>query len=95
MKIEIVSIPPGFAPLCIREKWVGVTIPLVSEEEAEQVRKCDDSNALTADGYIVRGVDAVHELINAQRAWEAVNFWSNPMPPCYLHFSKECCKLVP
>lgn len=95
MKIEIVSIPPGFAPLCIRKMWVGVTIPLVSEEEAEQVRKSDVSNVLTADGYIVQGVEAVHELINAGRSMQAINYWSNPMPPCYLHFAKECCKLVP
>ncbi len=35
-KIEIKKAPPGFAPLYIRERWVGVVIPLVTEKELKK-----------------------------------------------------------
>jgi hypothetical protein len=31
-KIRIIAAPPGFAPEKIRQSWIGVEIPLPSEE---------------------------------------------------------------
>ena len=32
--LKITSIPPGEAPLWVREKWVGLTLPLVQQRQA-------------------------------------------------------------
>ena len=89
--IRIVSLPPGFADISIRNQWIGVTIPLVPEEEIRKVAAAHRSEVPT--GYTVRGTDAVRALRSMGRP-TAADFWSSPAPPGYLTFAQDCCELI-
>ena len=90
--IRITSTPPSsLAPESICEKWVGVAIPLATEEEIAQQcqRRKVAKEGIT--GYVVRGVDAIDALRVAGNH-NAAAYWSSPTPPEYLEFPRECCQ---
>ena len=93
LKIRITKTPPGFADEAIRAQWVGVEIPLVSEDEAAKVESEMNPKSPSAGGYIVRGVDAIQSLKDAGKE-KAAAFWANPTPPFHLRFAKDYCEVI-
>jgi hypothetical protein len=95
--IRIIKTPSSIlAPLYIREDWVGIEIPLVTDEEL----KANPLSGLrlgtgNEDGYLVfrhKAVDALRE----QGRLEAAGHWErNPLLGMYLQFKKEYCEIVP
>ena len=93
-RIRITSIPPGFAPESIRVQWVGVTIPLVTEEEKAQDPPSGISiGAANRGGYMVLTSKAVEALEAADKT-EAKEYWGGLVLGSYLVFKKECCEVV-
>ncbi len=90
--IEVISIPLGFAPERIRRMWVGIKIPLLTDEEMKLVPPRESTGPI-AGGYLVSGCAAV-EALKAAGKHDAASFWCRPLPPRYLEFKKEVCKLL-
>ena len=94
-RIRITSTPPGFAPLEIREQWVGVEIPLASsadfERNAPGLLRLGTENL---GGYRVTGVAAISALESAGKN-DAASFWRGlPNWSIYLEFSRNCAELI-
>jgi hypothetical protein len=90
MNIRIVKVPPGFAPLHIREQWIGVQMPFKNEMD-------DGGGAVrigieNAGGYQVLATSAIQALKDAGKD-EAVDFWS-PVLTGTLVFRADCCEVV-
>ncbi len=94
MKIKIIAVPPGFAPEEIRQAWVGVEIPLVTEEELSvDPPVATFGTAENAGGYMVTFGDAISALREARKEPAAV-FWEDMSLGIYLEFNKNVCQLV-
>ncbi|MEI6660132.1 MAG: hypothetical protein WCK91_01770 [bacterium] len=96
-KIRITSVPDGGAPLWVRQKWVGLTLPFW-EENSEPLANVGAlaegklERTPCASGYTVRWSDAMAALRDGDaQAWWRTNF--NP-PLKNLVFSKSCCTVV-
>lgn len=91
-KIKIIEVPPGFASEYIRKQWVGIEIPLAKKPipEGKETFQIGNQNA---DGYQVKGTDAVQALLNAGKQ-DAANFWKMYESGNF-KFKKEVCELVP
>jgi len=93
--IRIVKVPPGFAPPSIREQWIGVEIPLPTEDE---IRENPSSRfglgSANEDGYRVFRFKAVEALRQAGKQ-RAATYWSETLFGIYLVFKKDVCELVP
>lgn len=93
--IVIREVPPGFAPLRIKEAWIGCKIPLATEQNLlddppSEIRIGSDN----LDGYYVLRSKAI-EALRQKGADEAVAFWDAlPFYCSYLVFKKEVCTLV-
>lgn len=93
-KIRIIKTPPGFAPLEIRAQWVGVEIPLATEEDIKQDSPSGARiGTANLDGYRVLRDKAITALHEAGRH-EAVYFWDAFPLGRYLVFKKEVCEVV-
>jgi hypothetical protein len=92
--IRIIAVPPGEAPLWVREKWVGLKLPLAIGKRAVQARSV---GVLTAPksffaflgalfrgqthvsaGYVVRAAVAVEILESASP--DAAKWWRENTP---------------
>ncbi|MDB5264726.1 MAG: hypothetical protein JWN64_297 [Parcubacteria group bacterium] len=92
--IRIIDIPPGvLAPLEIREQWVGVQIPLATDEELRQNPIAGKLGNDNDDGHIVLRSKAVKALQRAGR-YEAADFWHAAPLGMYLQFKQDVCILV-
>lgn len=93
-KIRIIAVPPGFAPLAIREQWLGVEIPLATEEEVGgfgttyRVGSSGEGYRTTTDAAINALKDAGKE--SAYEYWKGVRNATGVM----LVFRKDCCMLL-
>lgn len=93
-KIRITKAPPGFAAPEIREQWVGVDIPLPSEEEIAEDPPTDISiGTANAGGYLVLKDKAI-EALRLSGKNDAADFWASLPIGRYLRFKKECCELI-
>lgn len=92
--IRITSRPVGEAPQSIRDKWIGLTLPTISEAEgqffgvftglpAEEVTR----------GYRVDWHDAMRIL--GAHSHQAREWWEAHTPPFTLSFDEKCCEVVP
>jgi hypothetical protein len=92
--IRIKGVPPGFAPPEIREQWVGIEIPLPTEDElkANPPSGFGIGNA-NEGGYPVLTKTAIEALLESRRT-RAAAFWSK-FDGTYLLFKKEVCELLP
>lgn len=95
-RIRIIETPPGFAPLNIREEWIGVEIPLLS---SEQLAADPPSRGLrvgneNVDGYVVSINAAITALREAGKE-RAADFWASLPLGSYLEFNRRVCQLVP
>lgn len=92
--VRITAIPPGFAPEDIRKQWVGVELPLASEEEIAQDPPSEFSiSSDNTDGYLVLRDKAIEALYKAGKK-KAVDFWSSLPLGRFLQFKKEVCEVV-
>lgn len=93
-KIKIIAVPPGFAPLGIRERWLDIEIPLATEEEIQSFGETYRFGS-SADGYTVTTDAALKALEDAGKI-EAYNFWNGirKSTGVMLVFKKECCELL-
>lgn len=92
-KIRIVSIPPGFAPEAIRRQWVGVTIPLATDEEINEDPPSDMGiGSSNQDGFLVLRAKAI-DALRAAGGIAGAEFWER-IPGRYLKFKKEVCEEV-
>jgi hypothetical protein len=94
--IRIIAVPKGFAPLEIREAWVGCVIPLVTDAELE----ADFTSNLplgsdNIEGYLVLSSEAIKALEEIGET-EAASYWEEVMfgiGSC-LQFAKNVCEIV-
>jgi hypothetical protein len=90
IRIRIVKAPPStIASDSIREAWVGVEMPAMSDKDESE----SWSSAENVGGYVVTGNDAVEALLASGKD-EAASFWSTPIPPSKLRFAVDCCEVV-
>lgn len=93
-RIRIIETPPGFAPLNILEEWIGVEIPLVTQQQLDEdppIRRIGNQNV---GGYMVLRSDAVTALSEAGKD-EAARYWESLPVGKYLEFNRRVCQLVP
>lgn len=100
MQIEIIAVPPGEAPLWVREKWIGVCIPLAGDPggfdgELSGVMTGRPSSE-NAGGYEVLIDDALEAL--GETSPEAATWWRTESPAVFFAnsfiFSKSVCRLI-
>lgn len=92
--IRIKETPPGFAPPHIRMQWVGVELPLASEEEIAQDPPSGFSiGSDNIGGYLVLRDKAIGALRNAGKE-KAAGFWDQFPLGRYLRFGREFCEVV-
>ncbi|MHB8409263.1 MAG: hypothetical protein ACYDHY_14390 [Acidiferrobacterales bacterium] len=77
-KIVIVSVPPGQAPLWVRQKWVGVEIPLLTLVGASAITtnvRGEPAAPMITGGCAV----TIHDAISALKKTspEAAAWWEN------------------
>lgn len=92
--VRIITIPPGFAPEKIRKQWVGVELPLASDEEiAEDPPSGFGIGSDNTNGYLVLRDKAIEALRQAGKK-EAADFWDSFPLGRFLRFKKEVCEVV-
>jgi hypothetical protein len=93
-KIKIIATPPGFAPEFIREQWVGIEIPLPTNE---QIAENPPSELRTGNenegGYLVLCSDAIAALKESEK-YDAHDFWTTKGLGRYLLFKRDVCELI-
>ena len=101
MKVRIIAMPPGQALEWVREKWVGVEIPLHGSPKGfdgplsgvMDGRPSSDN----AGGYDVLIEDTLNAL--EEQSPEAATWWRNEWPMygrvSNFIFKKEVCELLP
>jgi len=96
-KIKIIAVPPGQAPLWVRQKWVGMTLPVVENLPADTVEMgVLGGKPENSGGYPVETVVAIQGL--EKKSLKAANWWkSHVNPACmpWLSFQRAVCELVP
>ncbi len=95
-KIKIISVPPGQAPLEIREQWVGLVLP-IAEDAPERGIEIGVLGGKTENtgGYKVKTETAIIEL--EKQSPDAANWWRqhvNPNQMPWLVFKREVCKEI-
>jgi hypothetical protein len=85
--------PDGFAEESIRRRWIGVLIPLPTEDEIA-VDPPSKTGTLWSEEthYLVLRESAVKAL-RYYRRWDAATYWES-LPGRYLSFKKEDCELI-
>ena len=94
MKIRVFALPPGFAGEHIRQKFIGMKVPLAPKTELEAnppspllLNECREGD------YIVRRSDVI-EALRAAGSHGAADFWRRLGMGHYLLFAKEVCEVV-
>ena len=90
ISIRITSRPGGEAPEGIRDKWIGLTLPVDNEYSGKIRNVISGSFAGFTNGYAVRWEDAMQALDEETRAWWSHNVCHLPR----LIFSGDCCEVV-
>jgi hypothetical protein len=95
--IRIIAIPGGDAPLTIRQKWLGIKLPLARCPNTSSVSTDTNDHARQTDGnyYVVDASDALSALNKSSPA--AANWWRRHIPPITGNkflFSKDDCELI-
>lgn len=92
--IKIVSVPPGQAPEEVREKWVGVIIPLPEQVTGGFQMGVQGGTSDNTVGYQVSTEEALRLLYEKSPA--AVQwFLENAVLGTRLVFANQVCELVP
>jgi len=91
--IRITSRPNGDAPRAIRDKWIGLVLPVSSEvtEPVDATERAKGKRRVV--GYEVRWDDAMR-LLGAKNP-EAREWWERKVQrPASLIFEESCCKVA-
>lgn len=92
--IRIVSTPPGFAPQEIRAQWIGIAIPLPTQEEIDEDPPSGFKVGSENDGgYLVLTKRAVQSL-RANGKNEAAEFWDGLPLGRFLEFRRDVCEVI-
>ena len=92
--LEITATPPGQAPEWVREKWIGLEIPLNQQQQGLLTIGVLGGHPQNSGGYQVDGKVAI-ELLE-KKSPEAANWWRRNAPfvlSSLLIFKKEVCKV--
>jgi hypothetical protein len=93
--IVITSVPPGQAPLWVRQKWVGISIPLIENpREGLKQKGVLGGTPKNSAGYNVSAAEAINRL--KQVAPDAAKWWENHLPlvpSCELVFARGVCQI--
>lgn len=92
ISVQIVSIPPGFAPIEIREQWVGLILNALSEDEIDLSTRYGVDSA-NVGGFIVSRLSAVVSLKIMGRT-EAAGFWLGFPFGHFIQFRKDVCQII-
>jgi hypothetical protein len=101
-QFQIIAVPPGEAPLTVREAWVGCILPLLPGVEGpEPTAARGVTSGLPKErsfSFKVRALDAFSVL--EQKNAEAANWWKEHTPQLFqpgklLSFRAEVCELLP
>src|ERR1035437_5982775 len=93
--IVIVSVPPGQAPLWVRERWVGVSIPLIIHPRNDLPKGgILGGPSCNSGGYVVAASTAIDRL--KQVAPAAAKWWQQHLPlpsRSELVFGRHVCRI--
>lgn len=97
ISIRIITAPAGQAPEWVREKWIGVTIPLTKpfQDGFECGVLGGESSNENSGGYEVDSTEAINALSSVSP--EAAHWWleySPPYPGKHFLFARGVCELV-
>lgn len=97
MKIKIIAIPPGQAPLAIRQQWIGITLPVAENLPSNTIEMgVLGGKPENSGGYPVETIIAIQELkkksIESAKWWE---FHVDPKQMPWLSFQRTVCEIVP
>lgn len=97
VQIKIIAVPPGQAPLEVRQQWVGMILPVVEELPSDTVEMgVLGGKPENSGGYPVETTVAIQEL--EKKSPEAANWWKSHVNPAWmpwLSFQRAVCELVP
>ncbi len=95
-QVKIVAVPPGQAPLEVRQQWVGMVLPVAENlppgttEMGVLGGKPENSG-----GYPVETMVAIQEL--EKKSPEAASWWKSHVNPAlmpWLSFQRAVCKII-
>ena len=90
LSIRITSTPEGTAPEHIRKQWIGVEIPLASDED---IAVDPPRGGRPEEGYLVLRDTAIEVLENAG-LFDAAHYWRSLPLGRYLLFAERCCEEI-
>jgi hypothetical protein len=95
-KIRIIGVPPGQAPVEIRQAWVGLELPVIEGEVTQNIPiGVFGGPAENSGGYRVDGQKAIELL--GQKSPTAAEWWKQNAPWALLRpllFAKEVCEEI-
>lgn len=96
-KIKIIKVPPGQAPLWVRQEWVGMELPVAENLPKDTVEMgVLGGKPENAGGYPVETTVAIRELKKKSSA--AAKWWEAHVPAAllpWLSFQREVCVFDP
>lgn len=73
-RVEIIDTPPGQAPEWVRQAWINIVLPVVSDDEEKGIQMgALGGLAENGDGYRVRAIEAL-ELLE-ESSIDAAEYW--------------------
>jgi|ERR1035437_2568362 hypothetical protein len=94
--IIITSVPPGQAPLWVRQAWVGLSIPLIENPRQGVMQTGVGGGAPSnSDGYVVSAsvaISRLHQIAPAAGRW-----WQKHLPfssICEMVFATNVCRIL-
>lgn len=95
-QIKIIAIPPGQAPLEIREAWVGLILPIAENKSSDTIQMgALGGKPENLGGYDVETKVAIKEL--KKKSPKAAKWWESNINPEWaprLTFKREVCELI-
>lgn len=98
-EIMIIAVPPGQAPLAVREQWVGMTLPVAEDLPPNTfvvgVLNGEPKNQ-EDEGYSVETAVAIQELERKNPGM--ARWWRAVVPetiPTWFVFSYDVCRFIP
>jgi hypothetical protein len=95
-QIKIIAVPPGQAPLEVRQQWVGITLPVAENLPSKTFEMgVFGGKPENSEGYLVETMLAFREL--KKKSPEAADWWSSHLSPQlmpWLSFQRSVCEVV-
>jgi hypothetical protein len=92
--MRIISRPPGDAPPEIRDKWIGLALPVVDHYSGPTGSVITRRLANNGGGFVVKWEDAM--AILGQKHPDARAWWESHVPDSpVLVFRKSCAEIIP